>query len=162
MRTNNGKVKNVIISLYFILTVLAIILTTLISSFGEITDSPAVTITIILLIFAVLFVITHKISKFFEYDSDGVKVVITNRGMLLSEYVNYRQHVLEFEKNKLINFNFRNYYFYKSLTLTINDKYGHRIKETFNVTLVSRKKRRYIRQSLSKLIKQNKKLKENS
>lgn len=162
MRTNNGKVKNVIISLYFILIVLAIIMTTLISSFSEITESPAVKILIILLVFMVLFIITHKVSKYFEYDSDGMQVVVINRGMLLSEYVNYREHVLEFEKDKLKSFKFNNYYFYKSLTLTVKDKFGNIRKETFNVTLVSRKKRRYIRQSLGKLIKQNKKLKENS
>ena len=158
MRTNNDKVKNVIISLYFILIVLAIIISTLVSSFSDLTDSPATTIVIILVSFAVLFVITHRVSKYFEYDSDGVQVVILNKGLLLSDYFNYREHKLEFEKEKLRSFKFRNYYFYKSLSIYLEDKHGHKIKESFNVTLLSRKKRKYIRQSLSKMIKNNRKL----
>ena len=159
MRTNNGKVKNVIISLYFILVVLAVIVTTLVSSFSELYNNPTITILIILFVFSVLFVITHKVSKYFEYDSDGMQVVIINRGLLLSEYVNYREHRLEFEKEKLISFKFRDYFFYKSLTLNLKDRHGDLKRVNFNVTLVSRKKRRYIRQSLSKMIKHNRKLK---
>ena len=159
MRTNNGKVKNVIISLYFILIVLAIIVTTLVSSFSDLYNNPTITILIILLVFGVLFIITHKNSKYFEYDSDGIQVVIVNKGLLLSEYVNYREHRLEFEKEKLISFKFKDYFFYKSLTLTLRDKRNEKKRETFNVTLLGRKKRRYIRQSLGKIIKHNRKLK---
>ena len=160
MRTNNGKVKNVIISLYFILIVLAIIVTTLVSSFSELYNNPTITILIMFLVFGVLFIITHKISKYFEYDSDGVQVVILNKGLLLSDYFNYREHRLEFEKEKLIAFKFRDYFFYKSLTLTIKNKRDEKKRETFNVTLLGRKKRRYIRQSLGKIIKHNRKLKQ--
>jgi len=159
MRTNNGKVKNVIISLYFIIIVLAIITSTLISSFTDITESPVIPILIILGVFIVLFIITHNISKYFEYDSDGIQVVIINRGLLLSDHLNYREHKLEFEKENLKKFKFHNYILYKSLVLHVDNKYGDRKKETFNVTLVSRKKRRYIRQSLSKVIKHNRKSK---
>lgn len=159
MRTNNSKVKNVIISLYFILIVLAIITSTLVSSFSDVTDSPTTSILIILGVFLVLFIITHNISKYFEYDSDGIQVVITNKGLLISDQLNYREHRVEFEKEKLKKFKFRNYFFYKSLAIYLESKNDHVRKEVFNVTLVSRKKRRYIRQSLSKIIKRNRKLK---
>lgn len=158
MRTNNDKVKNVIVSIYFILIVLAIIISTLVSSFSDLTDSPTTSIFIILAIFTVLFIITYKVSKYFEYDSDGVQVVILNKGLLLADYFNYREHKLEFEKEKLRSFKFRNYYFYKRLSIYLEDKHGHKTKESFNVTLLSRKKRKYIRQSLSKMIKNNRKL----
>jgi hypothetical protein len=158
MRTNNDKVKNVIISLYFILVVLAIIISTLVSSFSDLTDSPAMTIAIILVIFAVLFIITHRVSKYFEYDSDGVQVVILNRGLLLADYFNYREHKLEFEKGKLRSFKFRNFYFYKSLLVYLEDSHGNISKTSFNVTLLSRKKRKYIRQSMSKIVKSNRKI----
>ncbi len=157
MRTNNAKVKNVIISLYFFLIVLAIIFTFLYNSFFEFTDNPVLSVLIILSGFGILLIITHKVSKYFEYDSDGVQVVIINRGLLVSEYVNYREHKIEFEKDDLVGFRFYNYFFYKKLVLTLRNRHGGKRKEHFNVTLVSRRKRRYIRQSLSKIIKLNRK-----
>ena len=156
MRTNNRKVKNTIISIYFILIVLAIVITTLYSSFNEESRNPAMTILIIVGVFILLFVITHNVSKYFEYDSDGTKVVITNRGLLVSDYVNYRQHRIEFDKARLLEYKFRNYIIYKTLALTLKNNQGRKHIERFNVTLVSRRKRRYIRQSLSKIVKQNK------
>ena len=157
MRTNNGKVKNTIISIYFILIILAVIVTALYSSFTESSNNPTLTILIILGVFILLLVITHNVSKYFEYDSDGLQVVIINKGLLVSDYVNYREHRVEFEKDELLGYRFYNYIFYKSLVITLRDKNDRKRKERFNVTLVSRRKRRYIRQSLSKIIKQNRK-----
>lgn len=155
MRTNNAKVKNIIISVYFILIVLAIMLATIFSAFSHLTSNPLLTFLLLLAGFLILFFSVHAISKYFEYDSDGVKVVLINKGLLLSEYFNYREHLLEFDKSRLMAFKFKNYLVYKSLTLYIKSSKGHTKKETFNVTLVTKKKRRYIRQSLSKMIKSN-------
>jgi hypothetical protein len=155
MRTNNGKVKNVIVSVYFILIIFAIFLATVFSAFSDLTNSPTLTFFIVLLGYIVLFFIVHFISKYFEYDSDGVKVVIINKGLLLSEHFNYREHKIEFSKENLTAYKFNNYVFYKTLTIYVKDRRGNNKKESFNVTLVARKKRRYIRQSLSKMIKLN-------
>ncbi|WP_353778275.1 hypothetical protein [Winogradskyella sp. 3972H.M.0a.05] len=159
MRTNNGKAKNVIISVYFILIVLAILLATVFSAFSKLTTNPVLTFLIILLGFIVVFAVVHWISRYFEYDSDGVKVVILNRGLLLADHFNYREHQIEFAKEDLRAFKFNNYIIYKTLVLYIQTTKGRNIKEVFNVTLVSRKKRKYIKQSLSKMIKYNRKLK---
>ncbi len=155
MRTNNSKVKNVIISVYFILIVFAILLATVFSAFSHLTSNPLLTFFIVVFGFIALFFIVHTISRYFEYDSDGMKVIIINRGLLLSDYFNYREHLLEFEKERLVNFKFINYIIYKRLVLYIKDAHGHQKKESFNVTLVARKKRKYIRQSLSKMVKSN-------
>lgn len=155
MRTNNSKVKNIIISVYFILIVFAIFLATVFSAFSHLTSNPFLTFLLILAGFLILFFSVHAISKYFEYDSDGVKVVVINKGLLLSDYFNYREHLLEFDKSRLVAFKFKNYFIYKSLTLYIKSSKGHTKKETFNITLVTKKKRRYIRQSLSKMIKEN-------
>ena len=158
MRTNNSKVKNVIISVYFILIVFAILLATVFRAFSDLTENPALTFLIILLAFIALFLTVYYISKYFEYDSDGIKVVVLNKGLLLSDYINYREHKLEFSKQDLIGYKFYNYLVYKTLTLYVKDRKGHKKKETFNVTLVAKKKRRYIRQSLSKMIRLNRKV----
>lgn len=156
MRTNNSKVKNTIISIYFILIVLAILLATFYKLFNGLTSNPFLTFVIIALGFAVLFFAVHTVTKYFEYDSDGMKVIVLNRGLLLSDRSNQREHVLEFEKRDLYAYKFRNMFFYKTLTFYLENEQGQKSSGTFNVTLVPRKKRRYIKQSLRKMIKQNK------
>lgn len=141
--------------MYFTLIVLAMVLSTLFSAFIHVTPNPTITIFVIIVGFVGLFFIIHRISRYFEYDSDGVKVVVINKGLLLADYFNYREHKLEFDKDRLIAFKFQNYIFYKSLTLYVKSSKGTTKKETFNVTLVGKKKRRYIRQSLSKMVKSN-------
>jgi hypothetical protein len=156
MRTNNSRVKNTIISVYFILIVAGITFLTVFKTFSESSSNPFILFICIALGFAALFFIVHFVSKYFEYDSDGLKVVVTNRGLLFTDKFNYREKQLEFNKADLYAYKFKNYIFYKALTFYIEDKRGKKLKETFNITLVTRKKRRYIRQSLSKMIKKNK------
>jgi len=158
MRTNNDKVKNVIVSVYFILIVFAILLATVFSAFSDLTNNPALTFVIIASAFALIFYLVHAIAKYFEYDSDGIKIVVINRGLLLSEHFNYREHKIEIDKEDLIAFKFNNFFVYKRLVLYTKGHHNHQKKVAFNVTLVARKKRRYIRQSLSKIVKSNRKI----
>ena len=161
MRTNNGQVRSVIISVYFILIVMAIVMSTVFSAFQNITGNPVLTFFIVLFGFIALFFLVHWISRYFEYDSDGIKVVLINKGLLLADYLNYREFKVEFEKDSLISYKEYNYLIYKSLVLFIRNSNGGVKKVHFNVTLVTRKKRKYIRQSLRKMVKANRK-KENS
>jgi hypothetical protein len=151
------KVKNIIISIYFVLILLAILASTIFSVFSHLSNNPTLIFFLIFVAFIALFVVVHYISKYFEYDSDGIKVVVINKGLLLADYFNYREHKLEFSKENLVGYKFHNYIVYKTLVLYIKDRKGNKKKETFNVTLVAKKKRKYIRQSLSKMIKLNKK-----
>jgi len=160
MRTNNSKLKNVIISVYFLLILFAIVLATVFSAFSHLSPNPTLTFFILFFGFIGLFLFVHRISKYFEYDSDGIKVVVINKGLLLADYFNYREHKLEFSKENLVAYKFKNYVVYKSLSLYIKDRKGNTRKETFNVTLVAKKKRKYIRQSLSKMVKLNRKTEE--
>nr|WP_321235415.1 hypothetical protein [uncultured Psychroserpens sp.] len=125
-------------------------------------ENPLLLFLGIALGFAGLFFLVHYVSKFFEYDSDGLKVVVTNRGLLFSEKFNYREQILEFDKDALYAYKFQNYIVYKTLTFYLKDKREKETKQTFNITLVNKKKRRYIRQSLRKMVKANKKLVKNN
>lgn len=156
MRTNNSKVKNTIISIYFVLIVLAILLATFYKLFNNLTGNPFFTFFIIVFAFALLYFLAHMSTRYFEYDSDGSKVIVVNRGLLLPERFDPREHVLEFEKEELYAYKFRNMFLYKTLTFYLEDQHSRKYKDTFNVTLLPRKKRRYIKQSLRKMIKQNK------
>lgn len=156
MRTNNGGIRNIIISVYFILIVAAIILSTVFSAFQNLTGNPTVTFLVLLFGFIGLFLLVHWISRYFEYDSDGMKVIVINKGLLLSDYLNYREHKVEFEKKDLVSYKFRNYFVYRVLSLYIRTGSGSVKCSSFNVTLVDRRKRKYIRQSLRKMVKANK------
>ncbi|WP_299781075.1 hypothetical protein [uncultured Formosa sp.] len=151
MRTDNGKVKNIIISVYFVLIVLAVIMATVFSAFSHLTDYIWLSFIVVFIMFISVFLVV----KYFEYDSDGVKVVVTNKGLLLSDKFNYRAHEVEFYKEDLVNFKFKNYFIYRCLVLHIKSNNRGFVKERFNVTLVTRRKRKYIGQSLSKMVKNN-------
>ena len=86
MRTNNAKVKNTIVSVYFILIVLAILLATVFSAFSHLTSNPLLIFLLLLGGFLILFFSVHAISRYFEYDSDGKKVIIINKGLLLCSF----------------------------------------------------------------------------
>jgi hypothetical protein len=153
MRTNNSNVKNTIVSVYFILVVLAIVMATLSRVFSDITSDSAIAMVLVLVGFTLIFFLVHRVSKYFEYDSDGLNVIILNKGLMLSDNFNYREKRIEFAKDNLLAFKFNNFLFYRTLVIYTSNSRGKKIKDTFNVTLLTKKKRRYIRQSLTKIIK---------
>jgi hypothetical protein len=156
MRNDNRKVKNTVVSIYFILIIFAILLATVFKSLEFFADSTFF-IFLGLFIFLVLF---HSIAGYFEYDSDGAKISILNKGLILTEYINYRENKLEFARHQLVSFKVNNYIIYKSLVILIRTNNGSKTKERFNVTLLKPKKLKYVKQSLSKTIKENRKRKQ--
>ena len=153
MRTNNREARSMIISVYFILVVFAIFSAIVFSFFA----SNNLYIILSIIAFTLPLILVHNISKYFEYDSDGLKVVVLNKKLLFVNQMHYKEHKVEFYKNELLGFSFNNYYIYKSLTLLLKDSRGHAIKERFNVTLLAKRKRRYVKQSLRKIVKNNRK-----
>lgn len=151
MRTDNRNVKNTIISIYFLFLVVAILLATVFRSYGVLPESS---LYVFLGLF-VFFILVHFIARYFEYDSDGPKLVITNKGLILTEFINYRQNKVEFAKHKLVGYKIHNYLVYKILVVSIKRSNVKIYKERFNITLLKRKKMKYVRQSLKRIIKLN-------
>ena len=156
MRTDNRKVKNTVVSIYFLLIVFGILMITVFKSLEFFVDS---TFFLILGVFIVL-VIFHSIAGYFEYDSDGAKIIILNKGLVLTEYINYRENRIEIARHELLGFKVNNYLLYKSLVILYKTYDGSKVKERFNVTLLKPKKLKYVKQSLSKTVKANRKLKQ--
>lgn len=156
MRTNNAKVKGTIISLYFLLVLTVFVLVTVFSVFKELELNPVIAFVMLIFLFMGIFVALFNIARYFEYDSDGLKVGVLNKGLLATDFLKSKEHNVEFDKSSLVNYKFQNFLVYKRLVLYILNKRGHIKKEIFNVTLVSRKKRKYVRQSLRKIKRQNK------
>jgi len=155
MRTDNREIKNTIISIYFILIILAILLATVFKSYNLVEGSTLY--ALIGLVVAV--VIVHFIARFFEYDSDGSNVIITNSGLILTDVFNYRETKVEVAREQLSGYKITNYFFYRNLVVYVKHSNGKVTKENFNVTLIKRKKIKYVRQSLKKIIKENKSIK---
>ncbi|WP_339751737.1 hypothetical protein [uncultured Winogradskyella sp.] len=156
MRTDNRKVKNTVISIYLVLIVLAILIVVVFKYLEIFVDSS-------LFVFSGLFlllVIFHFIAGYFEYDSDAYKVMILNKGLVLTVYLNYRQNQLEFARNQLVNYKVENFIIYKSLVVLIKNYEGDIKKERFNVTLLKQKKLKFVKQSLNKIVKENRKRKQ--
>jgi hypothetical protein len=151
MRTDNRNVKNTIISIYFLFLVVAILLATVFRSYGVLPESS---LYVFLGLF-VFFILVHFIARYFEYDSDGPKLVITNKGLILTEFINYRQNKVELAKHKLVGYKIHNYLVYKILVVSIKRSNVKIYKERFNITLLKRKKMKYVRQSLKRIIKLN-------
>ena len=162
MRTDNRKVRGIIVSVYFVLVVFAIVLATVFSAFGDLTENLGRTLSIIFMAFVGLFLLVYLISRYFEYDSDGVKVIVVNKGLLLGDYLNYREYKIEFLKKNLKGYKFKNYLIYKVLKLVVLHSNGKIKRHTFNITLVKKKKRKYIKTSLSKILRDNAKTNTNT
>ena len=73
MRVNNSKTKGIVISGYFIFIVIALTLLTVFDVFSEIPINPVLIFIFTVFVFLGIFVLIFKITKFFEYDSDGFK-----------------------------------------------------------------------------------------
>lgn len=156
MRTDNRNVKNTIISVYFILIVFAMLVATVFNSMNLFDGNSLYFIIALLLVL----VAVHFVARYFEYDSDGDKLIIVNQGLILTDYVNYRETRIEIFKKDLVGFKIHKYLFYRTLVVTMKNGEGKIVKERFNITLLKRKKLKYVRQSLRKIVKENIKLKE--
>lgn len=154
MRTDNRQVRNTVVAIYLILNIFAILLATVIKSLEFVNDSS---FYVFLGLFIVL-VAFHSIAGYFEYNSDGPKIMITNKGLLLSDYINYREKTIEFAREDLLGFKVKHYIIYKSLVIFYKNNARTKVKKRFNVTLLKYKKLKYVKQSLNKILKENKKL----
>lgn len=156
MRFNNRKAKNFVITLYFVFASLFLSLSMMFSLVKKLIGSDKYKYYILFIVLGLALFLVHKIAKYFEYDSDGNVLVFINKGMLLSDFLNYRENRAEFPKKKLRYYKLNNYLIYKSLNIYIDSNDGKQKRLKFNVTLVSNKKLKYLNQSLGKVVKQNK------
>lgn len=156
MRINNSKIKNTILTAYFLLFFAVIVNMIVFGLFKSWISNTTLEWVLIISFFVVLFVALYSIAKYFEYDSDGDVLVIINRGIIISEFVNYREKIAEFPKEKLLYYKIKDYKIYKSLNLYIRsgEHFQKRIK--FNVSLVPKRKLRYLKMSLDKIVRNNK------
>lgn len=104
--------------------------------------------------FSIILLYWYKKATYFEYDSGGLGLVIIRKGILLSEYANYREQRIEIPKKNLYKYSYHNYIFSKKVCLYI--KTNHKIKKaSVDVTLLSNKKIKALQASLDKVVREN-------
>ncbi len=106
--------------------------------------------------FLAILLYTYKTLSYFEYDSDGLVLNFVSRGLMLSNFINYRESRAEFPKEKLKSFRMKNYGLYKSLVLYVRSHSGRTKKVKFNITFLGGAKRRALANSLTKVVEHNK------
>ena len=153
---NNKKAKKFVITLYFVFAIVLLFASMSFNVIKSLISSAQYKYGILFAVLVLVLLFAHRVSKYFEYDSDGDVLVIMNKGMMLSDFFNYRENRAEFPKKKLLYYKLNNYGFYKSLNVYIKPNGAKQKRLKFNVTLVSDKKLGYLKQSLDKIVKQNK------
>ena len=107
MRFSNAKSKKWVPFLYFFLGIGSILAVVYLFLFREDFNQakmwyavPAVLVFII--------VIFYSTAKYFEFDSDGNVLTFVNKGLFISNFINYRENRAEFPKEKLKRYRIQN------------------------------------------------------
>lgn len=154
MRFNNAKSKRPVSFIYAFLVVLAVVSTLYLYYFSKGFKLnklwyffPLITITTIIYM--------YKNAKFFEFDGDGNALTFINKGLLISNFINYREKRAEFPKNKLKSYKIYNYIIYRTVSIYIKSKNNGTIRLNFNISFLSLKKQRHLKSSLDTILQCN-------
>lgn len=94
--------------------------------------------------------------EYFEYDSTGKVLCIKNGNFLLQEYRPETIIAIEFPKEKLDHYKISNYFILKYLNIYIKSSHHHGLaKNKFNITFLSRKRTKALKQSLDHIMTSN-------
>lgn len=119
MRFNNQKAKTAVITLYFIFAVFFVFFTAFFDTVKSFLGGGRMRNIFLFSVLGIVLLFAHKVSKYFEYDSESNVLVFVSKGIILSEFFNYRENRAEFPKQKLLYYKLNNYGLYKSLNLYI-------------------------------------------
>lgn len=157
MKFNNRKETGVIPSIYII--VVAVFITNAFASVELKYDdvpfnySSLIPNVIALIIGIYIFIV----GRTFEFDSDGETINFKSNGVLLSQFMHYREQRTEVPKSKLKDFRVENYFFYKRLHIYIHSRNSKGFRHyKYNITFLTGKKVKSLKLSLAKVLERNK------
>jgi hypothetical protein len=157
MRFDNAKSKKWIPFLYFSLGIGGVLVILYFFFFLEDHNQIKVWYSISVL-FAVVVGIIYSSAKYFEFDSDGNVLMFINKGLFISNFINYREHRAEFPKEKLKRYRIQNYIVFSRLYIYVRSKSNKTKRIHFNISLLNSRKKRALKKSLDKVIKHNKEI----
>jgi hypothetical protein len=157
MKFNNRKETGIIPSIYII--VVAVFITNAFASVELKYDdvpfnySSLIPNAIALLVGIYIFIV----GKTFEFDSDGETINFKSNGVLISQFMHYREQRTEVPKSKLKDFRVENYFFYKRLHIFIHSRNSRGYRHyKYNITFLTGKKVKALKMSLAKILEKNK------
>lgn len=157
MKFNNRKETGIIPSIYII--VVAVFITNAFASVELKYDdvpfnySSLIPNAIALLVGIYIFIV----GKTFEFDSDGETINFKSNGVLVSQFMHYREQRTEVPKSKLKDFRVENYFFYKRLHIFIHSRNSRGYRHyKYNITFLTGKKIKSLKMSLAKILEKNK------
>lgn len=157
MRFDNAKSKKWIPFLYFFIGIGGVLAILYFFFFREdhnqIKDWYSVPV-----LFAVVFGIIYSSAKYFEFDSDGNVLTFINKGLFISDFINYRERRAEFPKEKLKRYRIQNYVIFSRIYIYVRSRSNKTKRVHFNISLLSNSKKRALKKSLDKVIKHNKEI----
>ena len=156
MRFNNKKETSFVPSIYII--IVAVFITNAFASVETKYDdvpfnySSLIPNAVALAIGVYIFIV----GKSFDFDSDGETLNFKSNGLLVSQFMHYREKRTEVPKSKLQDFRVENYFLYKRLHIYINsrNRIGYRHYK-YNITFLTGKKTRAMKVSLAKVLEKN-------
>ncbi|MBC8755089.1 hypothetical protein H2O64_10425 [Kordia sp. YSTF-M3] len=100
----------------------------------------------------------YSTAKYFEFDSDGNVLTFINKGLFISNFINYRERRAEFPKEKLKRYRIQNYIIFSTLYIYVRSRSNKTKRVHFNISLLSGRKKKALKKSLDKVIKHNKEI----
>ncbi|HER40790.1 MAG TPA: hypothetical protein ENO10_06175 [Salinimicrobium catena] len=157
MKFKNKKETKIVPSIYII--VVAVFITNTFASIELKHDdvpfnySSLIPSAVALLIGIYFFIV----GRYFEFDSDGEALIFKSSGLLVSNFMHYRDQRTEVPKSKLQGYRVENYFFFKRLHVFINSRNRKGFRHyKYNITLLSGNKTRALKLSLDKVLEKNK------
>ena len=157
MKFNNRKETSFIPSIYII--VVAVFITNAFASLEiKYDDVPFNYSSLIPNVIAlVVGIYIFMVGKTFEFDSDGETMNFKSNGVLVSQFMHYREQRTEVPKSKLKDFKVENYLFYKRLHIFIHSRNSRGYRHyKYNITFLRGKKVKALKMSLAKILEKNK------
>lgn len=155
MRFNNIKSKKWVGLIYFCLVIGFIIAIVYSFLFREETSCLAKRSNLIFIALILIVLFFYITAKYFEFDSDGLGLTFINKGLFISNFINYREHRAEFQKEKLKRYTIKNYIIYSKLNVYVKLKNNKIRKYSFNISFLSTKKKNALKKALNEVLKIN-------
>lgn len=155
MRITNRRLVKIIPGVYYFSVMLFLLIIFLNHQLGQQLFPSEKHYLAALIIVAFWLIYIYFAGKYFEYDSEGSLVSFLTKGMILSEFINYRTKVYDIKKEKIKGYKIYNLLIYRKLVVFFSTKNSiQNIK--VNISLLSLKKTNKLKLSLDNVIAKNK------
>lgn len=157
MKFNNRKETGVVPSIYII--VVAVFITNAFAAVEIKYDDVPFNYSSLLpnLVALLVGIYIFIVGKTFEFDSDGETINFKSNGVLVSQFMHYREQRTEVPKSKLKDFKVENYFVYKRLHIFIHSRNSRGYRHyKYNITFLTGKKIKALKMSLARVLEKNK------